>query len=117
LRSSGFIQDILLSARLAISYLGQRSIEEFAKDIQLQDSVVRRLEIIGEAARNVVEEATGELPELPWRKMVDMRNFTIHQYWDVDVKIVWETVKDHLPLVVATIERCLARDPSVCPPA
>ena len=54
-----------------------------------------------------MEEAIVDLPELPWRKMVDMRNFTIHQYWDVDVKIVWDTVKDHLPLVVAAIERYL----------
>ena len=91
-----------------MSYVERKSIEEFAKDIQLQDSVVRRLEIIGEAARNIVEEAAVELPDLPWRKMVDMRNFTIHQYWDVDVKIVWDTVKDHLPLVVAAIERYLA---------
>ena len=90
-----------------MSYLERKSIDEFAKDIQLQDSVVRRLEIIGEAARNIVEEAAVELPELPWRKMVDMRNFTIHQYWDVDVKIVWDTVKDHLPPVVAAIERYL----------
>jgi uncharacterized protein with HEPN domain len=93
-----------------MSYVERISLEEFAKDIQLQDSVVRRLEIIGEAARNIVEEASVELPELPWRKMVDMRNFTIHQYWDVDVKIVWETVKDHLPLVVGTIGRYLERD-------
>jgi uncharacterized protein with HEPN domain len=40
--------------------------------------------------------------------MVDMRNFTIHQYWDVDPKIVWETLKDDLPLVIAVIERYLA---------
>jgi uncharacterized protein with HEPN domain len=40
--------------------------------------------------------------------MVDMRNFTIHQYWDVDVNIVWETVKDDLPIVVAKIEQYLA---------
>jgi len=54
-----------------MSYLERKSIDEFAKDIQLQDSVVRRLEIIGEAARNIVEEAAVELPELPWRKMVE----------------------------------------------
>ena len=81
--------------------------ENFANDIQLQDSVVRRLEIIGEAASHLVEEATLELPQLPWRKMVDMRNFTIHQYWDVDVKIVWETVKHDLPMAVAVIESYL----------
>jgi uncharacterized protein with HEPN domain len=107
LRDSGFLQDILLSARLAISYLEQTSVEEFAKDVQLQDSVVRRLEIIGEAASHIAEEAATELPELPWRKMVDMRNFTIHQYWDVDVNIVWETVRLHLPVAVAAIERYL----------
>jgi uncharacterized protein with HEPN domain len=89
-RSSGFLEDILLSARLAMSYIERTSLEEFTKDIQLQDSVIRRLEIIGEAASNIVEDAALKLPELPWRKMVDMRNFTIHQYWDVDVNIVWE---------------------------
>lgn len=108
LRSSGFLQDILVSARLAISYLEVTSLEEFAKDIQLQDSVVRRLEIIGEAASHIAEEAAADLPELPWRKMVDMRNFTIHQYWDVDVNVVWETVKHDLPATVATLERYLA---------
>jgi uncharacterized protein with HEPN domain len=106
-RSSGFLEDILLSARLAMSYVERTSLEEFAKDVQLQDSVIRRLEIIGEAASNIAEDAAIELPELPWRKMVDMRNFTIHQYWDVDVNIVWETVKDDLPPVIAAIERYL----------
>lgn len=109
LRSSGFLQDILVSARLAISYLERTSVEEFAKDVQLQDSVVRRLEIVGEAASHIAEEAASELPELPWRKMVDMRNFTIHQYWDVDVSIVWETVKKDLPPAVARIEEYLLR--------
>jgi uncharacterized protein with HEPN domain len=107
-RNSGFLEDILLSARLAIAYVERTSLEEFAKDVQLQDSVIRRLEIIGEAASNIAEDAALKLPELPWRKMVDMRNFTIHQYWDVDVNIVWETVKDDLPLVVAAIEGYLA---------
>jgi uncharacterized protein with HEPN domain len=97
-----------MSARLAISYLEGISLQEFGKDIQLQDSVVRRLEIIGEAASHIAGEAAVELSELPWRKMVDMRNFTIHQYWDVDVNIVWETVKHDLPVVVATLEHYLA---------
>ena len=105
LRDSGFLQDILLSARLAISYLERASVEEFAKDVQLQDSVVRRLEIIGEAASHIAEEAATELPELPWRKMVDMRNFAIYRYWDVDVNIVWETVRNDLPAAVEAIER------------
>jgi uncharacterized protein with HEPN domain len=109
LRNSGFLQDILASARLAISYLEDTSIERFAGDIQLQDSVVRRLEIIGEAARYVADEPAAELRELPWRKMVDMRNFAIHQYWDVDVNVVWETVKQDLPAVVSVIERYLTR--------
>lgn len=107
MRSSGFLHDILLSARLAITYLEQSSIDEFASNIQLQDSVVRRLEIIGEAASHIAEGAALALPDLPWRQMIDMRNFAIHQYWDVDVNIVWETVKHDLPVVVAAIERYL----------
>jgi uncharacterized protein with HEPN domain len=65
LRSSGFLEDILLSARLAMSYVERTSLEEFATDIQLQDSVIRRLEIIGEAASSIAEDAALDLPELP----------------------------------------------------
>ncbi|MEA2164365.1 MAG: hypothetical protein QOK37_2492 [Thermoanaerobaculia bacterium] len=108
LRDEGYLQDVLDSARRAISYLEGISFEELAENIQLQDSVVRRLEIIGEAAKHIAEEGATELPDLPWRKMVNMRNFIIHDYRGVDVKVVWETVRQQLPIAVDAIERYLS---------
>jgi uncharacterized protein with HEPN domain len=105
---AGYLQDVLVSARLAISYLDGISLSDFSKNIQLQDSVVRRLEIIGEAANHVLDQGVSELSDLPWRKMVNMRNFVIHDYRGVDIDVVWETVKQDLPLTVVTIERYLA---------
>lgn len=108
LRDDSYLQDVLDSARLAISYLEGVSLQEFAGNIQLQDSVVRRLEVIGEAAKHVVEQGAVDLPDLPWRKMVNMRNFVIHDYRGVDVDVVWETVRQQLPVAVEALERYLA---------
>ena len=66
-------------------------------DTKSQDSVIRRLEIIGEAARRISEETRKAYPNLPWREMIGMRNFLIHDYDDVDIHIVWKTVKKDLP--------------------
>lgn len=66
----------------------------------MQDAVVRNIEIIGEAAGNIQKmdpDFIAAHPELPWREMRAMRNLVIHEYFFVDVNIVWTTVKNHLP--------------------
>ena len=96
--------DILRAAKLAVGYLEGKTRQEFLKDIQCQDAVIRRLEIIGEAAARVSEATTVEMPNIPWKKMVGMRNLMIHEYDDVDLGIVWDTVKDDLPSLIHLIE-------------
>jgi uncharacterized protein with HEPN domain len=96
-RDKAYFFDIAEAARLAVSYVEQTTREEFLSDIKSQDSVIRRLEIIGEAARRISEETRKAYPSLPWKEMIGMRNFLIHDYDDVDIQVVWKTVKKDLP--------------------
>jgi len=99
-RDSAYLLDIFKAAKLALSYLEGKTKEEFFKDIQCQDAIIRRLEIIGEAAGRVSMATTTKFQNLPWKKMVGMRNIMIHEYEDVDLDIVWDTVQNDLPPLV-----------------
>lgn len=72
-RDKEYLLDILEAAKLAIAYVDKKSREEFFADLQCQDAVIRRLEIIGEAARRISEETRAAYPDLPWNDMVGMR--------------------------------------------
>jgi len=70
-------------------------------------AVVRALEIIGEAARKVSENARNSYPDLPWDSMVGMRHRLIHAYFDVDVDRVWDTITQDLPPLIARLQEIL----------
>jgi uncharacterized protein with HEPN domain len=103
-RDPQYFLDILEAAKLAQSYLARKAKEEFLQDTLCQDAVIRRLEIIGEAARRLSPEARTSLPELTWNAMIGMRNLLIHEYDDVDLSIVWDTVKIDLPALIKAID-------------
>ena len=102
-----YLHDILEAARLIIQYARDKKREEFLADVQLQDAVIRRLEVIGEAARRVSEATRVALPDLPWLDMLAMRNLLIHEYDDVDADIVWDTVQQDVPELAAALENAL----------
>jgi len=106
-RDKEYLLDILEAAKLAIDYIGDKTMEEFFDDLQCQDAVIRRLEIIGEAARRISEETRAAYPDLPWNDMVGMRNVMIHEYDDVDLAIVWETVHNDLLPLINALEKIL----------
>ncbi len=103
-RDQACLFDIAEAARLAVSYVEQSTKEEFLSDTKTQDSVIRRLEIIGEAARRISEETHNTYPDFPWKEMIGMRNFLIHDYDDVDMQVVWKTVKKDLPDLIDKIK-------------
>lgn len=109
-RDPAALSDMLNSARLVRSYVEGIALEEFLLDTKLQDSVVRRLEIIGEAAGRIPADFRERHPTLPWRDMIDMRNRLIHGYDDVDMDLVWDTVHRHVPHLVSRLESLLSQE-------
>ena len=103
-RDSEYFLDMLEAARLAMSYVAQKTREEFEADVQCQDAVIRRLEVIGEAARRISEQTRSALPHLPWNAIIGMRSVMIHEYDDVDLSVVWDTVQNHLPGLIRLIQ-------------
>lgn len=86
-------------------HLAELSREEFLESELVQDAVVRQLEIIGWAARNLSDDLRQAHAEVPWTEIVGMRNRLIHAYFQVDLEIVWEIVQVDLPLLKGQIER------------
>lgn len=101
-RDRAYLLDIMEAAQRALEYVVGVTREDFLENQQLQDAVVRRLEIIGEAARRTSVEMKDRHPSLPWREMIGMRNLLIHEYDFVDAEILWQTLSDDLqPLIQA----------------
>jgi uncharacterized protein with HEPN domain len=109
-RDRQHINDMLISARLAVSYLQANRKEYFLTDTLLQDAVNRRIEIVGEAANRVSNPTREIIPELNWRQIVGMRNIIIHQYDAVNLDLVWETVQGYFPALIGILEEVLASD-------
>jgi uncharacterized protein with HEPN domain len=83
--------------------------ETFVRDSKTFKAVLYNLAIIGEAARKTPEEVKDRYPEVPWREMGDMRNVVIHEYFGIDMKILWETLKTELPSLTSSLRNILAR--------
>ena len=107
-RDRAYLLDILEAARLVLVYVDGKTQEEFLEDLQCQDAVIRRLEIIGEAARRISEHSRTTLANLPWSDMVGMRNFLIHDYGDVDLNVIWDTVQLDMPSLAIALETILS---------
>ena len=103
-RDAVHLLDILDSARKIKTYIEGVARDEFLCDTRLQDSIVRRLEIIGEAAARVSAESREKYPDIPWAAIRGMRNRMIHRYDDIDMGIVWETVRRDIPRLIQMIE-------------
>ncbi|MBC7335054.1 MAG: DUF86 domain-containing protein [Clostridia bacterium] len=88
---------ILESALLISRWLEGVEKDRFLEDELLQEAVIRRLEVIGEAAKNVSPELKERHPEVPWKEMSGMRDVLVHEYFGVDLEQVWETASQDVP--------------------
>lgn len=102
-----YIKDILQSILQIESFVEGMHYEGFLKDDKTASAVIRKLEIIGEAAKHVPTRTRQKHPELPWNEMARMRDKLIHGYFGVDHQIVWKVVKERLPEVKTSLEKII----------
>ena len=91
-----YLDDILEAIHQIRTYMADLDEEAFTTDRKTQDAVIRNLEIIGEAAGNLPEEIQKAAPEIDWRKIRGLRNILIHEYFGINLPIVWDVVKNKL---------------------
>ena len=106
-RDKDYLTDIMESAKQALKYAYDCELDEFLLNDLIQDAVIRRFEVIGEASSRVSQAVKDKYNDIPWNEMKSMRNILIHQYDDVDLDNVWETVQRDLSDLVKRLETIL----------
>lgn len=95
---------MLLAARRIQKYARGYDFERFEEDDVVQDAIMRRIQIIGEAARKVSPEFKEAHPEIPWNDIIGMRHKLIHEYFQIIPEKVWEAVVSDIPALISQIE-------------
>jgi len=96
--------DMLLAARDAQDFVSGLSREQFVADKRTHSAVCLKLETLGEAARAVTPDLKAAHPQIPWASLAGLRNRIVHEYFRLDLSIVWQIVQTELPVLMAQIE-------------
>ena len=102
-----YLKDIFEAMGAVQTFVEGMDFDLFVEDDKTTSAVVRKLEIIGEAAKNVPETIRQKYPQVPWRNMAGMRDRIIHAYFAVDYVVVWDTLKIDIPPLQPIIEQIL----------
>lgn len=106
-RDEALLLDMLLAARDARSFVSGLDASTFAASRLHQNAVIRSLEIIGEAAGKTSPALRVSVPSISWREIIGMRHRLVHGYADVRVDVVWTTILDDLPSLIAALQNLL----------
>ena len=101
------LKHLLSEAQEACKYIKGISFEEFVQDGKTVRAVIRAIEVIGEAASKISLELRTMHSDVPWQKIIGMRNRLIHVYFDIDYDIIWQTLKENLPSLIEQIRAIL----------
>ncbi len=102
-----YIQDIIDSVSDIESFTRDMSFEDFNNDRKTINAVIRSIEVIGEATKSLPESIRDKNPSIPWKKMAGMRDKMIHEYFGVDVEILWKVAKENIPSIKPLIRGVL----------
>ncbi|MEW5772540.1 MAG: DUF86 domain-containing protein [Thermodesulfobacteriota bacterium] len=109
-RSDLYLKDILAAAAKARAFTSGLDYAGFVADERTLLAVAKLLEIMGEAAARIPEEVRRDHPAVPWRSIADFRNRLVHQYWGMDAAIIWDLLRNELPLLEREVSAILGSD-------
>ena len=99
------IKHMFDAAQKAISFVNNRTFQNLENDEMLALALVKLIEIVGEAASRVSKDYQVKHPEIPWSAMVGIRNRLVHAYFDINLKILWQTTQEDLPLLIEELNK------------
>jgi len=99
-----YCADILDPGRAILEYVANISYQEFAQDRKTYSAVIREFQIIGEAVGRLPDELKQRRPDVEWQDIRDFRNLLTHEYFGVDLEIVWKIIQDDLPRLLDAVE-------------
>ncbi len=102
-----YLQDILVAVNDIDSFVGNMTYDEFIKDRKTLNAVVRSIEIIGEASKNIPDPIKEKYKELPWKQMAGMRDKLIHGYFGIDTETIYKAAQTNIPQLKAPIKKML----------
>lgn len=109
-RDRDYLGDIREAIRRIGTYIAGLSYEQFMQDTKTQDAVVRNLEVIGEAAKNLSRPLRNRHPQIPWKDLAGVRDKMIHHYFGINYEIVWTIAREELPGLLPQIDEILAKE-------
>lgn len=105
--SRAFIEEIVESISKIERYTEGLNFEKFQNNEMVIDAILRNLEVIGEAARRIPDEVRNKHKDIPWKRMIGLRNIVIHEYFGVDLSIIWKIATENLPQTKSLISGLL----------
>jgi uncharacterized protein with HEPN domain len=105
-----YLRDMLENANRAMQFTEGMNFEAFSKDEKTIYAVIRAVEIVGEATRNIPEEIRTKYPEIPWRDASDMRNKLVHRYFGINLEVIWQTLSEDLPMLADALQKIIRRE-------
>ncbi len=105
-----YLNDMVSSAEKALEFVAGMNGDEFLRDEKTVFAVIRALEILGEAAKKIPNEIRDKYPAIPWREVAGMRDKLIHDYFGVNLQLIWKTVQDDLPELLPKLREVVEQE-------